>query len=756
MTDPGQQRSALSHRRPVALIAVAVVAVVAGAAWWVFSGGHNGAPTGPQAGSQAGPGQGQPPPAGAAICGQSVLNSPWHYDGAPGTYTAKSEPAGLPSFGTPRSDFPAATKIMVVPAGNNTSAASTGLYNVNNTVVYFEPGIHKLENGMYTGHESAYVGGYTTGAGKAVLDGVDGATNGTGKGGARPAYSTPSSGNNVYDTWEYLTIKNFTSSQNSSVMGNVNGGGGGSDNGDTYKYDTIGPNEYGSQGTAAPKTGESSGGGYAIDAGSNTTIEYNCLTHNSQGAFNVEGAVNLNVKHNEISWNGLGEYPDSPGSGGSPYGCGCSGGGKVFFSLNANVVSNYIHDNYNTGIWFDFDNAGANISGNYIASNWGNGIMYEASYNANISNNTLVGNGWASDGAWPAGVHGGSCYGGVSCTDGNGPVTGAGGGNPYAAIDLSNSGGYSNLSAVTVPASVTPPGCSSPCTVNSRYSGELLVENNILQNNFGGVKVYTDTNRFPGNTGNDSACSFPLGALDQRNNPIYFHQSNVLITGADATITGSSVTSSGGTTTICASYGTNLDLGPASSVRAPANGMAVYDQNSGAFLGTVAGVTSAHAFTLSRSPGDEKGAQLLLSAYGGCGPADYYGGGPGAMSGKPQANYWDNCLWGSRNVTVKDNVFSTDASTVLGCKTAKNLCGYMENAAFNPGEPRLLQFWDSYPNYIAKASGGLGNVWSHNMYKWSGGGPGGWQFWASLQGNKVTRSQWQASPYGQDAGSIFK
>ncbi len=96
---------------------------------------------------------------------------------------------------------------------------------------------------MYTGHNTAYVGGYTAAAGKAVLDGVDGATGGTGMGGARLADSTPSSGNNVYDTWEYLTIRNFTSSLNNSVMGNVNGGA--SDVGDSYEYDTIGPNEYG-------------------------------------------------------------------------------------------------------------------------------------------------------------------------------------------------------------------------------------------------------------------------------------------------------------------------------------------------------------------------------------------------------------------------------------------------------------------------------------------------------------------------------
>ena len=632
----------------------------------------------------------------------------------------------------------------MVPAGNNTAAAGGGAYNVDHAVVYFDPGIHQIENVMYTGHDTAYVGGYTPAAGKAVLDGVNGATGSTGKGGSRLANSTPSSGNNVYDTWEYLTIKNFTSSLNNSVMGNVNGGA--SDVGDVYQYDTIGPNEYGFQADdKAPGTGQSSGGGYAIDASSNTTIAHNCLTRNAQGAFNISDATNINIEANEISWNGIGVYPDGAGSGASPFACGCSGGGKIFFSLNANVAGNYVHDNYNTGIWFDFDNAGAAITHNYVASNWGSGITYEASYNADISDNTLVGNGWASDGSWPAGVNGGTCYEGVSCRDGSGPVTGAGGGNPYAAIDLSDSGGNSSLGRVAELANGT--------TAKSRYSGELLVEGNVLQNNFGGVKVYTDTNRYPGDISNDSACSLPLGALDQTSSSLYYRQSRVLVTSGDATIAGSSVSSSGGTMTLCAGYGTNADSQAASAVQAPSPGMAVYDQASGAFLGTVASVGSAHAFTLSRSPGNETRATLLLSAYGGCGPADYYGGGPGVSSGQPRAAYWDNCLWGSRNVTVRNNVFAINASTVRGCRAAKNMCGFMENAAFNAGQPKLMQFWDSYPAYIAKASGGLGNVWSQNTYTWSG--PGAWQFWAGTQENEVSQKQWQAAPYKQDADSTF-
>jgi Right handed beta helix region len=694
------------------------------------------------------------PAAGTPVCGQPVLDSPWHYDGVPGIYSTSGSPAGLPTFGTAGTDFPSARSVIVVAAGDNTFAARSGNYNVNNTVVYFEPGVHRIRGVMYTGHNSAYVGGYTAAAGKAILDGVDGATDGTGKGGSFLAYSTPSSGNNVYDTWKYLTIRNYTASQNNSIMGNVNGGG--SDNGDVYEYDTIGPNEYGYRGSnAAPGTGKSSGGGYAINAGSNTMIQHNCLTWNAQGAFNASGAVNLNIAHNEISWNGLGEYPDTGDSpGASPYACGCSGGGKIFFSLNTNVAMNYIHDNYNAGIWFDFDNAGADITRNYIASNWGSGIVYEASYNAHIADNTLVGNGWASHGPWPAGVDGRACYGGISCTDGDGPVTGAGGGNPYAAIDLSNSGGNSHLSTVSIPAS-TSSGCSSPCAEKSRYIGRLLVQDNVLTNNFGGVKVYTDTNRYPGNLDDDSACSFPLGVLDQSNSTTYYQQSRVLFTDADTAISGSEITTADGTKTICADYGKVADDGPGTTVQAPSAGMGVYDQNSGAFLGTVATVISAKAFTLSRSPGNRTGSSLLLSAYGGCGPADYYGGQPGMSSGHPPADYWDNCIWGSRNVTVSGNRFSIDAEAVAGCDTVRNLCGYMSAVAFNAGVPALMKYWDMYVSLIAASSGGLGNVWSDNIYQWSGGGPGGWQFQAGTQGNQVTRAQWQGSRNGQDAGSSF-
>jgi parallel beta-helix repeat protein len=704
------------------------------------------------------PGAGAPASPGPVICGQPILDSPWDYAGGASAF-ASGEYPGLPTFGSAGANFPNATAGIIVAPGNNTAAAIAADYQLNNTVVYFEPGQHDIEAGMYTGHGSAYVGGWDAGSGEAVISGVDGATNGTGVGGARLSESQASPNSNVDDTWEYLTVENYTSSRGNSVMGNVNGGS--ADDGDTYKYDTIGPNEYGYvSGTAAPATGQSSGGGYAIDGGNNTTIEYDCLTQDAEGAFNVVAGLNLRILNNEISEDGLGEYPDTTGPGGSPYSCGCSGGGKAFYTLNADIVNNYVHDNYNIGIWLDFDNAGAVISHNYIASNWGAGIQYEASYNASISDNTLTGNGWASDGAWPAGVGGDACSSnGVSCANGFGPVTGDGGGNPFGAIDLSDSGGNANLAAVSVPASITVPGCASSCTVPSRYSGHLLITGNALLNNFGGVKVYTDSNRYPGNIDGDSACDNPLGALRQPNNVTYYQQTKVLTTSADTSISGSVVASAGGTTTICANYGDNGSPNntPAQVVTAPSSGMAAYNLTTGAYLGNIATVASAHSFTLNDSPGNVTGASLMVSAYGGCGPADYFGGALGTASGTPTADYWDNCNYGSRNVEVSGNELSTGSAAVTGCTTAANLCGFEYLSSFNAGVPVLMRFWSSMQSYITLATGGLGDVFADNAYTWDG--LGGWQFTAGAFGNNntdtLTQAQWQGSPNGQDAGSTF-
>ena len=67
---------------------------------------------------------------------------------------------------------------------------------------------------------------------------------------------------------------------------------------------------------------------------------------------------------------------------------------------------------------------------------------------------------------------------------------------------------------------------------------EPHIGNNDLQNDFGGVMVYTDTNRYPGNIDQDSACSVPLGALSEKQPALLPSKGKVLVTNGDASISG--------------------------------------------------------------------------------------------------------------------------------------------------------------------------------------------------------------------------
>ena len=161
----GWRNLTVRRRIPLAILAFALAAVAVIVPLTLSSG-----PPGPA--PKVGEGAVRAPHAGTPICGQPVLDSPWNYDGAPGTYTTSGTPAGLPTFGAVGTDFPHATSVLVVAAGDNTSAAGAGAYKVNNTVVYFMPGTHTIQGILWTGDNSAYVGGYTTSAGRAVLDGA--------------------------------------------------------------------------------------------------------------------------------------------------------------------------------------------------------------------------------------------------------------------------------------------------------------------------------------------------------------------------------------------------------------------------------------------------------------------------------------------------------------------------------------------------------------------------------------------------------
>ncbi|NUR69977.1 MAG: hypothetical protein HOU81_04080, partial [Hamadaea sp.] len=108
----------------------------------------------------------------------------------------------------------------------------------------------------------------------------------------------------------------------------------------------------------------------------------------------------------------------------------------------------------------DTNNIDFLFEGNFIDHNDGEGIWYEISYNATMRNNTLTRNAWVS---------------------GNNNL-----GSPGPAIYLSESGGDARLAS----------------TVSG--AAAIRIYDNLIQDNFSGVSIYENANRFCNSNGNTS------------------------------------------------------------------------------------------------------------------------------------------------------------------------------------------------------------------------------------------------------------
>jgi len=195
--------------------------------------------------------------------------------------------------------------------------------------------------------------------------------------------------------------------------------------------------------------------------GSHNTLSWDCITQNAQYGFNAysaSGPVGITIGHSEISHNDAFDYetryPD----------CGCSGGGKFWAVNGATIVYNYVHNNKSVGLWADTNNRGFEFEDNYIANNESTGLMYEISYNAVIEWNTFIRNGIAGGPKNP--------------------------GFPTSAIYISESG-------------------SDP-RVKSAYNTRFLIGANVFVNNWGGVILWENSNRFCGSPDNSSSSDCTL------------------------------------------------------------------------------------------------------------------------------------------------------------------------------------------------------------------------------------------------------
>ncbi len=318
-----------------------------------------------------------------------------------------------------------------VPAGDDSvrTMSSGGQINLNydihaRTVYWFAPGLHTLGTGQFNQIQPAN-GDTFVGAPGAVLSG--GGSNDS-------AFAGTATGVKI----EYLTIEDFVPPNGQYAVNHDQAGSW------TIMFNTIEDNTQPGAPSSAP-------GGAALGTGNNNLVEHNCLAHNGEYGLNA-GGNDVTIRFNEISWNGRADFPDND--------CGCSGGAKFWDMTNVTVTDNYVHDNYNVGLWADTDNAGFDISGNYISGNWAEGIIYEISYNAAIMDNTLRNNGW-------------------------GIGSSAAGGIPYgAAIYVNGSGGDPNVA--------------------SNYRGTLSISGNVLINNWDGVVVYQNADRTCGSGSNSS------------------------------------------------------------------------------------------------------------------------------------------------------------------------------------------------------------------------------------------------------------
>ncbi|MFK0243506.1 right-handed parallel beta-helix repeat-containing protein [Amycolatopsis azurea] len=202
--------------------------------------------------------------------------------------------------------------------------------------------------------------------------------------------------------------------------------------------------------------------GAALMAGARQQVRANCLRRNGQYGMNAYAQGNaikgLVVEGNEIAGNNTGDWESKID------GCGCSGGIKFWSVDGADIRGNWVHDNRGVGLWADTNNNDFLVEGNVIENNDGAALMYETSYNAVIRGNTLRRNNFV---------------------DGKGYID-RGDSFPVASIYISESGGEPRVKART---------------------DKLEISGNSFENNWNGVTLWENSDRFCNSPANTSSGS---------------------------------------------------------------------------------------------------------------------------------------------------------------------------------------------------------------------------------------------------------
>ncbi len=201
--------------------------------------------------------------------------------------------------------------------------------------------------------------------------------------------------------------------------------------------------------------------GAGVMVGDHNVVRGNCLQNNGQYGFNAYNpgkVAGITIEGNEIAGNNTDDWERLK------VGCGCTGGGKFWEVTGAVVRNNWVHDNHSAGLWADTNNTGFVIEGNYISGNLAEGLVYETSYNAGIRGNAFVRNGL-----------------------GKGPTNH---GFPTPALYISESGSDPRAAGV--------------------FNQTFEISKNVFTDNWAGVILWENADRFAGSAANTSTGSGTL------------------------------------------------------------------------------------------------------------------------------------------------------------------------------------------------------------------------------------------------------
>ncbi|GAA2066390.1 right-handed parallel beta-helix repeat-containing protein [Streptomyces albiaxialis] len=216
--------------------------------------------------------------------------------------------------------------------------------------------------------------------------------------------------------------------------------------------------------------------GAGLMAGARQRVRASCLRDNGQygmNAYKGDGPLtDLVVTGNEITGNNTGDWERKR------KGCGCTGGIKFWAVDGADVRGNWVHDNRGTGLWADTNNNDFRIEDNVLEANDGAALIYETSYNAVIRKNTIRRNNWVE---------------GRRYADRDDPF-------PLATVYLSESGGEPRVKART---------------------DKIEVSRNLLENNWNGITLWENADRFCNSPANTSSgdCTLLVDKTDRCSRP---------------------------------------------------------------------------------------------------------------------------------------------------------------------------------------------------------------------------------------------